>query len=271
MVATSSSSGVREVELAVRVGVERGQLLADPAGPAHERQPGLAGGRGRGRGGGEDHPASVRGPFDRPPGRPSTGRVTVYQPGRPGPTIPHSTGVGAGARSRDRGGIVMVAGARPKAASSARPVPERRPEFSHLTLDGLRAYRRALTAEESRVSYWRRLIQARLDVVADTDAVTDPAVARAHPDRLRRVARRRAGRPWWPSCRSTTCRRCPTWKGLWARELRPDDAAPHGQAASRARPRRAAAVRVPAAPCTASWPRPPRSSSPGTARTPAWP
>ena len=44
-------------------------------------------------------------------------------------------------------------------------VPERSQEFAHLPLVGLRQYRRALTQEESRVSYWRRIIQARLDVV----------------------------------------------------------------------------------------------------------
>lgn len=44
-------------------------------------------------------------------------------------------------------------------------VPERSPEFAHLPLVGLRQYRRALGQEESRVSYWRRIIQARLDVV----------------------------------------------------------------------------------------------------------
>lgn len=44
-------------------------------------------------------------------------------------------------------------------------VPERSPEFAHLPLVGLRQYRKALTQEESRVSYWRRIIQARLDVV----------------------------------------------------------------------------------------------------------
>lgn len=43
--------------------------------------------------------------------------------------------------------------------------PERSQEFAHLPLVGLRQYRRALTQEESRVSYWRRIIQARLDVV----------------------------------------------------------------------------------------------------------
>ena len=47
----------------------------------------------------------------------------------------------------------------------ARPVPERSDAFAHLALEALREYRRDLTAEESRVSYWRRILQARLDVV----------------------------------------------------------------------------------------------------------
>ena len=54
-------------------------------------------------------------------------------------------------------------------AGRFRTVPERSPEFAHLTLDGLRAYRRALTTEEGRVSYWRRIIQARLDLVRTPD------------------------------------------------------------------------------------------------------
>jgi hypothetical protein len=51
-----------------------------------------------------------------------------------------------------------------------RTVPERRPEFAHLSLEGLRAYRRALNTEEGRVSYWRRIIQARLDLVRLAEA-----------------------------------------------------------------------------------------------------
>jgi hypothetical protein len=49
---------------------------------------------------------------------------------------------------------------------------ERRPEpvlseaYAHLSVDGLREYRRALSDEEHRVSYWRRILQARLDLVA---------------------------------------------------------------------------------------------------------
>lgn len=36
--------------------------------------------------------------------------------------------------------------------------------FAHLSMAELRAYRHALDDEEVRVSYWRRLIQARVDV-----------------------------------------------------------------------------------------------------------
>jgi hypothetical protein len=57
----------------------------------------------------------------------------------------------------------VVPGPRVKAAR--RPVPERTPEHAHLSLVDLRAYRTSLAAEESKVSYWRRIIQARLDVV----------------------------------------------------------------------------------------------------------
>jgi hypothetical protein len=38
-------------------------------------------------------------------------------------------------------------------------------EFVGLGLDILRMYRKALRAEESRVSYWRRLVQTRLDLL----------------------------------------------------------------------------------------------------------
>ena len=48
---------------------------------------------------------------------------------------------------------------------SKRPTPHRRGEFAHLQLGALREYRATLTDEEGRVSYWRRVIQARLDLV----------------------------------------------------------------------------------------------------------
>ena len=48
---------------------------------------------------------------------------------------------------------------------AARPVPVRSADYAHLSLEALREYRRALGAEESKVSYWRRILQARLDVL----------------------------------------------------------------------------------------------------------
>lgn len=39
------------------------------------------------------------------------------------------------------------------------------PHLADLTLEGLRAYRERLTAEEERVSYWRRLAHARIDIL----------------------------------------------------------------------------------------------------------
>jgi hypothetical protein len=46
-----------------------------------------------------------------------------------------------------------------------RPVPEISEGHAHLSLLELRAYRDVLQAEEDRVSYWRRVLQARLDVL----------------------------------------------------------------------------------------------------------
>jgi hypothetical protein len=43
--------------------------------------------------------------------------------------------------------------------------PELDPAYSALTLDDLRALRRELGDEEARVSYWRRIIQARIDLL----------------------------------------------------------------------------------------------------------
>lgn len=46
-----------------------------------------------------------------------------------------------------------------------KPVPERKEHYAHLTLESLRGYRAALGEEEGRVSYWRRILQARLDLL----------------------------------------------------------------------------------------------------------
>jgi hypothetical protein len=69
---------------------------------------------------------------------------------------------------RDRSGFVPTPsiGAR---RGAARPAPERNPALAHLSLAELRAYRCALTGEEGKASYWRRVVQARIEVVAATD------------------------------------------------------------------------------------------------------
>jgi anti-sigma-K factor RsiG len=59
-----------------------------------------------------------------------------------------------------------VEGRRPQ---RVRPEPKHAPELAHLGLEALRDYRQELVAEETRVSYWRRILQARLDQVIGFD------------------------------------------------------------------------------------------------------
>ncbi len=84
---------------------------------------------------------------------------------------------------------------RTSAKRGPRPVPVRDDAFEHLTLQELRSYRTALQGEEGKVSYWRRILQARLDVVRAGNA--SPTAAGLDPDHLRPVladARTHAGR-----------------------------------------------------------------------------
>jgi anti-sigma-K factor RsiG len=43
------------------------------------------------------------------------------------------------------------------------------PELGHLTLQQLRDHRQELVTEEIRVSYWRRILQARMDLIIGND------------------------------------------------------------------------------------------------------
>ena len=49
--------------------------------------------------------------------------------------------------------------------SAVRQIPIRDDAYLHLSLNELRDYRSMLTDEEGKVSYWRRILQARLDVL----------------------------------------------------------------------------------------------------------
>jgi hypothetical protein len=64
-----------------------------------------------------------------------------------------------------------------KAARAAAPPPERDPAYDKFSLPDLRLARTELGNEETRVSYWRRIIQARLDIVSsgttDRERVAD--------------------------------------------------------------------------------------------------
>lgn len=64
---------------------------------------------------------------------------------------------------------------------SARPPAARVPHLAHLGLDALRAYRQELIDEEAAVSYWRRLVHARI-----VGAAAEAADGRAD-ERLRSV------------------------------------------------------------------------------------
>lgn len=77
-------------------------------------------------------------------------------------------------------------------AAGRRPA-ERVPHLQHLELCALREYRQDLLTEESRVSYWRRILQARLDTaVGRSDERTQSAKLRSvlseHQESSRRLA-----------------------------------------------------------------------------------
>lgn len=69
--------------------------------------------------------------------------------------------------------VVPPSAARSVPATMLRPPPRRVPELAHLDLKRLRRYRQTLLDEEMRVSYWRRLIQARRDLLRSHGALTD--------------------------------------------------------------------------------------------------
>ena len=74
--------------------------------------------------------------------------------------------------------------ARRRRSGAVRRIAQRAPELAPLSLDELRAYRQELITEEARVSYWRRLVQARMDLAVEDPAATGPL---SSLDRLRDV------------------------------------------------------------------------------------
>ena len=77
-------------------------------------------------------------------------------------------------------------------AAGRRPA-QRVPHLEHLELSALRVYRQDLLTEESRVSYWRRILQARLDTSVGRGDERTPApklksVLSQHQESSRRLA-----------------------------------------------------------------------------------
>jgi hypothetical protein len=102
--------------------------------------------------------------------------------------------------------------------------PERDPQFSHLSLGGLREYRSTLANEESRVSYWRRIIQARLDILTTAQRTGSASV-----DDLRHVFAERGGGVKRTAALSVMpaddMPPLPDLADLWSREPDPSDTA----------------------------------------------
>lgn len=78
---------------------------------------------------------------------------------------------------------MTVSTAEPRGRTGRSPA-ERVPHLAGLGLDELRAYRQQLMTEEARVSYWRRILQARLDTA------TSPRGDRTAAEHLRSVLAR---------------------------------------------------------------------------------
>ena len=108
-----------------------------------------------------------------------------------------------------------------KLARASTPPPVRDPIYDGHSLTDLRTVRARLVAEETRVSYWRRVIQARLDVAAvgksGTDTVTD--LSRVLTD-ARGAVTRLAYIDVHPV---DDLEPLPNLSELWARQVTPDD------------------------------------------------
>lgn len=60
--------------------------------------------------------------------------------------------------------------------SGPRVPPQRDPHFAELPLADIRSYRQKLLNEEDRVSYWRRILQARIDTLTHADPEAAPGL-----------------------------------------------------------------------------------------------
>lgn len=118
---------------------------------------------------------------------------------------------GAGAAGGARAGRVR---------KPPRPMPVRDGAFEHLDLEALRAFRSALQAEEDKVSYWRRILQARLDTVRAAAQDGTPVRDQAHLRPVLTDQRVRSGRSALVQVLQTDdIPPLPSLTGLWQRSV----------------------------------------------------
>ena len=112
-----------------------------------------------------------------------------------------------------------------RAAMRAIP-PVRDADFAHLSLADLRSYRQQVTEEEGRVSYWRRILQARLDLITQGDDVpeSDRRFLKPALSSGRVSAGRNALVPILPVDQVPPL---PDLAALWERSVDPSDAGAH--------------------------------------------
>lgn len=109
------------------------------------------------------------------------------------------------------------------------------PRLADLTLNALRAYRRKLADEEDRISYWRRLVHARLDVL---EAETGSAGPLSLEVLARVLGDTGAGRTRTALVRVRAAEplpELPVLEEMWVSEVDPHDAAAVAAAVGRLR------------------------------------
>ena len=108
-------------------------------------------------------------------------------------------------------------------------------DLNHLTLQDLRSYRRKLTEEEEKISYWRRLVHARIDVLEAESHHERPL----HLDELIRVlGDTGTGRTRTALVNvraSDDLPELPVLKDMWLTEVDPNDTAGIAEAVKRLR------------------------------------
>jgi hypothetical protein len=108
--------------------------------------------------------------------------------------------------------------------------PQRSEELAHMTLERLRNYRRTLLSEELRTSYWRRLLQARRDLLRSGGAPGDREALQSALTEARGSAGRQAILALHPDGGLPILPHLPD---LWASEVRPADSDGSRQLATR--------------------------------------